>query len=363
MARQVLQWYGRHGRRLPWRTRPTPYRTWVSEIMLQQTQVATVLGSYSRFLERFPDLASLAEAPEAEVLRVWEGLGYYRRARNLHAAARLAVRELGGELPADAASLRALPGIGRYTAGAILSIACGQRQPVLEGNTIRLHTRLTGLHDDIGNGRTIGKLWKFAEAILPARRAGDFNQALMDIGSAICTPLKPRCHQCPLADCCIALKTGTAGQLPFRREKMRYENRHDAAILVVRRKQVLMRQCGPGEWWSGLWDFPRVELALPRTGKKTGKNTAHPASRSGVPLAAWLFEQSGIETDLALEEPVLRHAVTRWRIHLHCFLATRCSGRLRPSSGYVWQKIAALRDLPLSATGRLIADRIAGPRP
>lgn len=192
-GRRLLAWFRRSARTLPWRGTRDPYRIWVSEIMLQQTQVVTVVAYYQRFLARFGDVYSLAAAPEVEVLRHWEGLGYYRRARQMHQAAQLVVERHDGQLPRDSHSLRALPGIGRYTAGAILSIAHDAGEPILEANTIRLLSRLAAYREDPTRGAGQKFLWSLAEQLLPRRQAGLFNQALMELGATICTPRAPRC--------------------------------------------------------------------------------------------------------------------------------------------------------------------------
>ena len=204
-GRRVLDWFDTHGRkRLPWKENPTPYRVWVSEIMLQQTQVATVIPYYERFMARFPDLAALADAELDEVLRLWAGLGYYARARHLHQAARIVRDRHGGEMPLDSALLQALPGIGRSTAGAILALATGQRQPILDGNVKRLLARFAAVEGWPGQSRVQAALWELAERYTPAERVADYTQAMMDLGAMICTPRRPRCEACPLAGGCVA---------------------------------------------------------------------------------------------------------------------------------------------------------------
>ena len=198
----LLRWYRRHRRSLPWRGTRDPYRVWVSEIMLQQTRVETVRDYYRRWLREFPTLAALARAPVARVLKLWEGLGYYSRARNLHRAA----RQIRGRVPETVAELQQLPGIGRYTAGAIASIAFGQRAPVVDGNVARVFTRVFARTD---------RHWELAEVLLPSRNCGDFNQALMELGALVCLPVQPRCEKCPLRGVC------RRGQLPARRRPPR----------------------------------------------------------------------------------------------------------------------------------------------
>ena len=204
----LLRWYRHHRADLPWRRDPSPYHIWLSEIMLQQTRVETVIPYYQRFLAAFPAVTDLAAAPLDAVLKQWEGLGYYSRVRNLHRAARKVVAEYDGALPSRAEELLKLPGIGRYTAGAIASIAFDQRAPVLDGNVIRVITRLLDLPDDISQGATRAKLWRIAAEWLPVKGAGEYNQALMELGQKVCRPKNPRCADCPLRDGCRAFAAG-----------------------------------------------------------------------------------------------------------------------------------------------------------
>lgn len=254
----LLGWFARVGRDLPWRRGPDPYRTWISEVMLQQTQVERVVGYFHRFMERFPTVDRLAEAPEADVLRAWEGLGYYRRARQLHAAAKRIVADHGGLLPDSVAALRGLPGIGRYTAGAIASIAFDRPEPVVEANSRRVLARLTAHASPLDGTAGDGPIWMIASALVPARRAGLWNQALMDLGATVCTPRNPICSTCPLAPHCLALKTGQAGSIPVSTARRKVIDLDETAVVVRRGVKVLVVRRGAGEWWEGLWDFPRL---------------------------------------------------------------------------------------------------------
>ncbi|HMO86197.1 MAG TPA: A/G-specific adenine glycosylase, partial [Lacipirellulaceae bacterium] len=211
---RLLAWYGQHARNLPWRRSRDPYRVWVSEIMLQQTTVAAVKPYFERFVAALPNVAALAAADEQQVLRLWEGLGYYRRARGLHAAARHIVQQWGGQFPRDVAALMTLPGVGRYTAGAVASIAFDVRAPILEANTIRLLARILGYDGDPAKAAGQRLLWHAAEQLLPQRDVAQFNQALMELGSLICTPTQPRCDECPAASWCAARAAGRQDQIP-----------------------------------------------------------------------------------------------------------------------------------------------------
>jgi A/G-specific adenine glycosylase len=214
LRRALLRWYDAHKRDLAWRRRVSPYRTWVSEIMLQQTTVATVVPYYERFLKRFPDVQALAAAPEDEVLKLWAGLGYYSRARNLRRAAQEIVTAHGGDFPSDPEAILALPGIGRYTAGAILSIAFGKPAPLVDGNVIRLFARLFAVRENVKKAETLKRFWSIAEDLIDANRPGDWNQALMELGATVCSPESPSCGACPAATLCAAKAQGIQDELP-----------------------------------------------------------------------------------------------------------------------------------------------------
>ena len=255
LRRRLLAWYATHKRDLPWRRSRDPYRVWISEIMLQQTQVATVGNYFERFIRNFPDVRRLAAARETEVLREWEGLGYYRRARQLHAAAQQIVAEYGGQFPADASELQKLPGIGRYTAGAIASIAFDKRAPILEANTIRLLSRLIGFR---GNPHSLSgqrPLWRVAEELLPQKRVADFNQALMELGSLVCTPSEPNCPACPVSTMCAANAAGLQTEIPPAKPRPVYAELHEAAVIVRKngsRARAPVRGGGAMGWSLGL---------------------------------------------------------------------------------------------------------------
>src|SRR6266404_3812291 len=214
--RDLLRWYRRQHRQLPWRATRDPYRIWVSEVMLQQTRVDTVLPYYARWLRAFPTIRALAQARADRVLKLWEGLGYYSRARNLHRAAQTVVREYGGKLPRTAEGLRQLPGIGRYTAGAIASIAFDERTPLVDGNVARVFARIFAIRANVKSPRTLDCLWNLAENLLPDTNAGEFNQALMELGALVCTPVNPRCAACPMRRVCLAKARGLVDRLPDR---------------------------------------------------------------------------------------------------------------------------------------------------
>jgi A/G-specific adenine glycosylase len=309
--------------------------------MLQQTQVATVIPYYERFLRRFSTVSALARASQQQVLRHWEGLGYYRRARQLHAAARQIEQEYGGKFPTTIERVRELPGIGRYTAGAILSIALDQRHPILEANTIRVLSRLLAYTGDPGSRDGQRYLWALAENVLPRRRVGDFNQALMELGSLICTPRHPACGKCPVARICPTNELGLQEEIPRPKQKAEYVPRREAAVVVQAAGKILLRRCGKGERWEGLWDFPRFPLS-PARGKKLERE-----------LVEGVASLTGLHVSLQRPLATIRHGVTRYRITLHCHLAT-CALPGRTKQQQRWVTVMQATNYPLSVTGRQI---------
>lgn len=353
IQRATADWFGRHARSLPWRENRDPYRVWLSEVMLQQTQVATVIGYFERFLAAFPTVRELAAADEQQVLRLWEGLGYYRRARQLHAAARQVVAAHDGQFPRQASTLRALPGVGRYTAGAVASIAFDEREPILEANTVRLLARLLAERREVTSGAVQQRLWSAAEELLPTRHVGLFNQALMEIGSLVCTPREPDCAACPLARECRSRAEGLVEQIPAPKRRPKYEDITEAAVVVRHGAQVLVRLRGPDERWAGLWDFPRFPLAAESPVERRDELRRKTAEHTGV----------SIEPGELLA--TIRHGVTRFRITLHCFEARRTpsatTARLAPqhATEQRWVAVPELETLPLSVTGRKLAKLLA----
>ena len=253
----LLEWYRDNARTLPWREDPTAYHVWVSEIMLQQTRVAAVLGYYQRFLEAAPDVAALAALPQDRLMKLWQGLGYYNRARNLQAAARQILDEHGGVFPSDYASVRALKGVGDYTAGAICSIAFGLPVPAVDGNVMRVTARIAGDGGDITTPAMKKKVTAALGEIIPSRAAGEFNQAMMELGATVCLPNgAPLCDRCPAAGFCAAFQTGRTGELPVKapRKARRIEERD--VFLIFYQGQVALRRRPPKGLLAGLWEFP-----------------------------------------------------------------------------------------------------------
>lgn len=257
----VLDWFDPHGRHdLPWQRPRTPYRVWISEVMLQQTQVATVIGYFERFMRQFPGLADLAAADVDEVLALWSGLGYYSRARNLHRAARIVAERHAGELPADLAGLAALPGIGRSTAGAILSLGFERRAAILDGNVRRVLARHHGVEGWPGESKVEKELWRLSEELTPSKRCADYNQAMMDLGATVCTRGSPACEACPLARTCIARREGRQTELPAPRRAGPTPVRSTFMLLMVDpARRVRLQKRPPAGVWAGLWAFPEFD--------------------------------------------------------------------------------------------------------
>jgi A/G-specific adenine glycosylase len=342
--RGLRAWYDQHARDLPWRGTRDPYAVWLSEIMLQQTQVETVKPYFQRFLAALPTIQALAGADERQVLRLWEGLGYYRRARQLHKAARLIVAEHDGRFPTDPQAVRELPGIGRYTAGAILSIAFDQRLPILEANTVRLFSRLLAFQGDTASSAGQRLLWSAAEAVLPARAVGRFNQALMELGSRVCVPRQPACETCPAMGLCHAQLRGLVNEVPRSKPRVQFEDVSEAAVLVRRRGRVLLIQWPEGRRWAGLWDFPRFALAGTKEAEIHRELVANVRRLTGVTILPGEHRKT------------LRHGVTRFRITLACYDGNYVSHN-GGGDGLVqkWVRPAELEHYPLSSTGRKLA--------
>ncbi|MCS7238022.1 MAG: A/G-specific adenine glycosylase [Thermoguttaceae bacterium] len=329
--RRLVHWFRKNARDLPWRRDPTPYSVWVSEVMLQQTQVEKVVGYYQRFLERFPRVEVLAAAPLEEVLRLWEGLGYYRRAVNLWKAAQIVAKDFAGQIPADLTLLCRLPGIGHYTAGAILSIGFGKPAPIVEANSRRVLTRLTGLGKPSAGKDLDRKLWTIAAQLLPRRHPGEFNQALMELGALVCLPEKPLCLICPVRQFCRAYQTGQF-DLPAANGARPVEHQSVVVPVVIWGRKLLLRRCGPEERWAFLWDFPRL----------SDVSAEDPAQLIHKHLA----EPLGLKIRKVTDAGSLVHFVTRYRIKARIIIV-EVSPQSRPSAGQLGKRAAGLK----TATG------------
>jgi len=354
LRRRVRAWFDRNARDLPWRgRRRDPYAVWLSEIMLQQTQVETVKAYYKRFLAALPTIDALAGADEREVLRLWEGLGYYRRARHLHQAARRLVAEHGGRFPRDPRTLRRLPGIGRYTAGAVLSLAFDLREPILEANTLRLHCRLLAYPGNPHSAEGQRLLWAMSEIVLPRRGAGRFNEALMELGGRVCTPRSPGCRRCPAAALCEANRHGLQGKIPMPRPKPPIEAVRETAVAIRKGRRVLLLQRPEGRRWTGLWDFPRFPLEA---------ETPAAVHRE---LIEKVRRMVGVVVAPGRLLATLSHGVTRYRIRLECreaeFLSAVKDFSPEQAVETRWLRPAELDESPLSGTGRKMANLLRKP--
>jgi A/G-specific adenine glycosylase len=345
LKRKLLPWFAERHRDLPWRRDRDPYRIWVSEVMLQQTQVATVIPYFERFLRAFPTLQTLAAAEEQEVLRQWEGLGYYRRARDLHRAAREIVAAHAGLIPRDPEILGRLPGLGRYTVNAILSQAFDLRLPILEANTVRVLCRLFGRTEDPSRGPLRNWLWQAASDLLPARKhSGAINQALMELGALVCTPTAPNCRDCPLAAKCQARRLGLQEQIPQRPAPPETSPVRESAVVLRRDETVLLVQRpAQASRWANLWEFPHGEVQ---------PQESHEAAASRL-----LLDLTGHQARLETELLTIRHGVTRYAITLVCFTATLLGGEFRSSfySRGLWIKPEELTAFPVSSPQRRLA--------
>ena len=343
VAARLLSWYGRHGRDLPWRGTRNPYFVWVSEVMLQQTQVDTVIPYYHRFLTRFPTIESLAGASLEEVLKAWENLGYYARARPLHEAAREVVANRKGHMPRTWEEIVRLPGVGPYTAGAVLSIAFGQRVPALDGNVRRVLTRLLAIQKPLEQKGVLKGLREAAEELLPEKNAGRFNQALMDLGAVICTPKRPSCPVCPLEDLCLAFRKGVQETLPVTRKRGPVPHRQATAGIIYDEqvRMLILRRPGRG-LLGGLWRFPGGEIGPGETPEEALKRAVR--------------DELGARVSVGEKLTAVKHAYTHFRITLHVF---RCNFEERSPSPFEdpdrrWVRLDELNRHPFSKVERKV---------
>ena len=339
---RLLAWYDLNRRELPWRApdeaASDPYRVWLSEAMLQQTRVETVRPYFERWIERFPTLEDLAAAPLDDVLKAWEGLGYYSRARNLHRAVREVSARYGGSVPDDPAAFRELPGVGRYTAGAVMSIAFGREEPVVDGNVRRVFARLMNLTDP-----SDAELWSMASRLVVGERPGALNQAVMELGAIVCTPRTPRCGVCPAAETCVASAAGTQLDRPARRRRAAIPHEYRAAAVVEAEGRVLMARRGERGRLAGLWEFPGGLI--------------EPDETPGSALERLLPDLLGITVQATLPVGVVDHAFTHVRVSYHATRAIHVAEEPR-AAGYPefrWVTPEELRRLALPRAQQRIA--------
>lgn len=348
LATHLINWWDGGHAELPWRESKDPYRVWVAEVMLQQTQIATVISYYERWMVLFPTVEALAEAPLEKVFKAWEGLGYYRRAHHLHSAAQVVVSQLGGQLPRDVEGLRKLKGIGRYTAGAIASIAYEIATPVLDGNVIRVLSRLTDLSADVTLRTTEKQLWELAADLVSAERPGDYNQALMELGQTICLPTKPQCHRCPVQSLCLARERGTQLERPVRPPRARTPHYDVVAGVIFREDgRFLIARRPLDKLLGGLWEFPG--------GKQEQGESLEEA------LVREIAEELAIEIRPNQLLLTINHAYTHFRITLHTFHATYVAGEPQHLGviDHAWVSLAELGHFPFAQTDRQIIDYLS----
>ncbi len=345
LRRQLLAWFRKNARPLPWRADRDPYRIWIGEVMLQQTQVATVIPYFERFLKCYPTLAKLARADEQDVLRHWEGLGYYRRARDLWRAARLLDEQSHTTIPDDPDFVRSLPGFGRYTANAVLSQAYDRQLPILEANSQRVLCRLFGIEQNPKESAVQKQLWQHAESLLPKKAAGEFNQALMELGALVCTPAKPSCGVCPVARACQAKLRGRQDEIPRRAKSVNVAHIEEVAIIVRKGDRLLLVQRPDEGRWAKMWEVPHQELAW-----------MEPHATAAQRLLASL----GLTGDIGGEVAAIRHSVTRFRITMTCLQVAHRRGSLRAGSyaASAWVRADELGDYPLATPQRRLARRL-----
>ena len=336
----LLAWYRAHRRDLPWRRTRDPYAIWISEAMLQQTRVETVIPYYERFLARFPDVAALATADQDDVTALWAGLGYYSRARNLHRAARVVMERHGGQLPDDVDALRELPGVGRYTAGALASIAFDKPAPIVDGNVARVLARLFAMDGDVRSPAVQDRLWSEAQALARGEDPGSLNQGLMELGATVCTPRAPRCAACPWARHCTARAQGRAEELPVRSRPTSVRRIDAVAGFLVRRDRVLAVQRPQRGLLGGLWELPGGELCA---GEAPARALAR-ALRDGLGLAVTAPEPLG----------TIEHAFTHRLLRVHVYRGAVDAGRVRRAGwdAHRWVSRSALAALPLGGPTR-----------
>lgn len=332
----VITWQKQHGRHaLPWQNTRDAYRVWLSEIMLQQTQVAAVIPYYQRFLATFPTVASLAAAPSEEVMAHWSGLGYYSRARNLHKCAQTIVAEYGGVFPSDPDLLEQLPGIGRSTAAAISAFSYGTRAAILDGNVKRVFARVFGVERYPGEKAVENDLWLRAVALLPESGVEAYTQGLMDMGATLCTRNRPSCHRCPLAHRCVAYATGRTNELPVRKPKKAVPEKQTTMLLIVDKGEVLLEQRPDKGIWGGLLSLPEIAVTAGEAGFDTA--LAQAVARFGV--------AAGQE-----ELPMFTHVFTHFKLHITPYqIALKHRLQRAGEDAYGWYPIARMADAPLPA--------------
>ncbi len=347
LQQQVLTWYVAHKRPLPWRDNPTPYRVWIAEIMLQQTQMNRGVAYFERWMRRFPDIASVAIANEEQILKYWEGLGYYARARNLHQAAKIITQEHNGRFPEEESTLLSLPGIGRYTAGAILCQAFNQNAPIVDANVERVLSRVFDLDQPIKEKDSQAFLWDKAREILPTGHAREFNQALMELGALVCTK-NPQCSICPLANLCEARRLNITADRPVRSKRTEITPIIVATGVLEHHGRIFIQKRLPKGAWASLWEFPGGRIEPNETPEQA--------------LVREYQEETGFKITIRNPLGVIKHGYTRYRVTLHCFLCTLGTDNTTPTLHaaveYRWAPLDELDHFAFPAGHRKLIDQL-----
>lgn len=344
---RLLAWYDEHKRDMPWRDCGDPYKIWLSEIMLQQTRVDQATPYFNRFVKRFPTVFALAEADQQDVLKVWEGLGYYSRARHLHAAAQLVVEEFGGKVPDNWDAITELKGVGPYTASAILSIAFQKKYAVVDGNVIRVLSRYLGIEDDVRTAKTKDTIQEAADELIPEDRPGDFNQALMELGATICSPSNPNCPDCPLQANCVAHKTMKTEEIPYKSPSKKRPHHHiGVGIIRNEDEEVLIALRPENAMLGGMWEFPG--------GKQEGKEGINET------IVRELKEELGVDVSITKPFMKLDHAYSHFKITMHAYLCELKAGTPKPKSSQEirWISIDELEDYPFPKANRKLTEKL-----
>jgi A/G-specific adenine glycosylase len=342
----LLNWYQENKKSWPWRDNPEPYQVWISEIMAQQTRLSTVLPYFQKWMELFPTIYELADATEQQVLLVWEGLGYYARARNIHKAANQIVSDFNGKLPNNAEELITLPGIGKYTAGAIASIAFGKNSAVVDGNVKRVIARVFHVSTEINTPSGEKEIWEIAEGLIPNGQAGDFNQAIMELGAFICKPTSPKCDICPVNEACIAKRKGVELEFPKKKLASKIPHISVSAAIITRNDKFLIAQRPSKGLLAGLWEFP---------GGKLEKGESEELA-----LIREINEELGITIGLGEKLGVYKHAYSHFKVTLHAFMVNSYKKQPKGLEGQTikWVRIEQLKKFPMGKIDRDISNTL-----
>lgn len=346
-ASQILAWYSEHKRDMPWRDTGDPYKIWISEIMLQQTRVDQAWPYFERFISQFPTVYELAEASQQQVLKAWEGLGYYSRARNLHAASKMIVEEFDGKLPEDYDEIIKLKGIGPYTAAAITSIAFGKPNAVVDGNVIRVITRYFGIEDDVRSSRTVKQVQEHVDELISIEEPASFNQGLMEIGSLVCKPSNPECLNCPIQSGCLATKMAKTDSIPYKSTAKKKPHKHIGVGIIERvDRKVLIALRPENVMLGGLWEFPGGK-------QEEGESIQQTVERE-------LNEELGVEVHAFKEFMKLKHVYSHFSITLHAYNCTLISGDPKPKSSQEirWVDISELEDYPFPKANKQLTEKL-----